>query len=130
MASPGQSGQGERATLRDVINYNPQEYISEEEMILIRSTFKNNPRLISIIRKVMVPTIADPTLPIEEINSDPFLNRDWSAMPMDEAKVLIVARQDAIKFVIGGLIKLQVMAVGSSETPMEQALRRSKDSVK
>jgi hypothetical protein len=123
-------GGGQRASLRDVINYDPQQYLTDEEMSLIRSTFQNNYKLISIIRKVMIPTIADPSLPIEEVNSDPFLNRDWSAMPMEEAKALIVARQDAIKFVIGGLIKLQVLAAGQVETPMEMALRRSKDSSK
>ena len=123
-----EQSKGERAKLADVINYQPEQYLSAAEISLIQNTFKNNQALINVVRKVFIPTISDPTLPIEEVNADPFLNRDWSAMPMDEAKALIVARQDAIKFVIGGLIKLQVLANRSTETPMEAALRRSKDS--
>ncbi len=120
--------QSQRVKLADVLNYQPEQYLNESEMSLIQSTFRGNTSLIAVLRKVMIPTIADPSLPIEEVNADPFLNRDWSAMPMEEAKALIVARQDAIKFIIGGLIKLQVLANGSNETPMETAMRRAKDS--
>lgn len=118
---------GKRASLRDVVNYEVEGNLSESEVKLIQSTFRNNKVLIGVIRKIMVPTISDPTLPIESINDDPFLNRDWSAMPMEEAKALIVARQDAIKFVIGGLIKLQVIAHQPVETEEEKAARLKKD---
>lgn len=121
---------GQRASLRDVINYKPEQYLSDDEVKSIQSTFKNNPKLIGVLRKVMIPTIADPSLPIEEVSGDVFLNRDWAAIPADEAKILTVARQDAVKFIIGGLIKLQVIANQSVETPMEAAIRRSKDSSK
>jgi hypothetical protein len=84
--------------------------------------------LIQIIRKILIPTITDASLPIEEVSSDVLSNHNWAAMPADEAKILIVARQDAIKFVIGGLIKLQVIANQKIEDAMESALRRSKDS--
>ncbi len=121
---------GERAQLRDVINYEPQQYLDEQEINLIRSTFGDNPKLIAILRKLLVPTFSDPSLPIEEISSDVWLNRDWAQVPADEAKILQVARQDAIKFIFGMLIKLQVIANSKVESEMEAALRRSKDSVK
>ena len=121
---------GQRATLKDVLNYTPQSEFSDTEMHLIQTTFRENPALIAVLRKTLIPTISDPSLPIEQVNADPFLNRDWSAMPMDEAKCLIVARQDAVKFVIGGLVRLQLLANQPVETEMEAAARRQMNSSK
>lgn len=121
----------QRASLRDVLNYNPDQYLSDEEVALIRSTFANNPKLIAVIRKVFLPTVADPSLPIEEIANDAFMaNMDFGQMAADEIKPIVMGRQDAIRFVIGGLVKLKVIAHGKEESPYAEALRRKKDSSK
>lgn len=121
-------GGGERVRLDEVLNYKPEEAISEVEMSLIQNTFRGNAALIKVLRKVLIPTISDPSLPIESVNDDPFLNRDWAAMPEQEVKAIVLARQDAIKFVIGGLIKLQIIANQPVETDKEREARLKKDS--
>lgn len=119
------------ASLSDLLNYKPEQYLSEGELSLIQSTFRNNPKLIAVLRKIFVPTIADPDLPIEQMGDDTFgAGYQWQQIPADEVKILVVARQDAIKFIMGGLIKLKIIASSSDENPMEAALRRSKDSTK
>lgn len=121
----------QRASLSDVLNYDPEQYLSDEEVALIRSTFKDNPKLMAVIRKVMLPTISDPSLPIEEISNDAFLaGLDIGAMPKEELKAIMLARQDAIKFIVGGLVKLKVFAHSREETPDEAERRRYKDSAK
>lgn len=121
----------DKTGLRDIINYQPQNYFSNDEVALIQNTFKGNSRLIGVLRKLFIPTITDPDLPIESFKNDLFFaDRNWDQMPIEEAKALIVARQDAIKFICGGLIQLQVIANTPVEDPMEEALRRQQDSSK
>lgn len=121
----------QRATLSDVLNYDPEQYLNESEVALIRSTFKDNPQLLAVIRKVMLPTISDPHLPIEEMASDALMaNLDFAALPEKEIKSIVLARQDALKFIVGGLVKLKVFAASTDETPYQKALRRKKDSSK
>lgn len=119
-----------RATLKDVINYEPAQYLSQDEMDWIQSVFKD-PRAIKIVRKLLIPTINDPELPIEQLGNDAwFAGRQWEQIPAEEAKVLMCARQDALQFIMGGLIKLTVIANQKSADPVEEAFKRSKDSVK
>lgn len=122
----------QRATLKQVVGeyYKPEEYLSEDELSLIRSTFSDN-RLVKVVRKILLPTIADPELPLEELASDTWLaGRAWAQIPAEEAKIMAVARQDAIEFIMGGLIKLKVIANQKPETEAEKAYRRTKDSAK
>lgn len=121
----------EKATLKDVLNYEPEQYITKDELALIKATFGGNEKLLQILRKVLIPTITDGGLPIEDFAKDSFIvDKDWSMIPIAEVKSLIVARQDAIKFIFGGLIKLKVMANNKSETEAEEIARRTKDSTK
>lgn len=121
----------QRASLRDVLNYDPEVYITPDEMALIKDTFKDNPKLLGVLRKVMLPTLLDPQLPLEEMANDAFLaGLDFAAMPADEVKPIVLARQDAIKFIIGGLIKLKVFAASKEESPYQAELRKKKDSNK
>lgn len=121
----------QRATLKDVLNYDPEQYLSEEEVALIRSHFNDNPKLIAVIRKLFLPTVSDPSLPLEEFASDAYLAHvEWASMPQDEIKPLMVGRTDAIKFVVGGLIKLKVIASSKEENPYQKELRRKQDSLK
>lgn len=128
MAEPNKD---QRASLKDVINYQPEKYITDDELALVRATFKDNPKLLKVIRKIMVPTVSDPELPIENMGSDFFLQgREWAQIPAEEAKILMVARQDALQFILGALIKLQVIANEGELSPIQLAEKRKKDSSK
>lgn len=119
------------ASLRDVTGYTAEKYLTDEETVLIRSAFKYNPQLLQIIRKIMLPTMSDPNLPIEEVGRDAWLvGKKWDEIPADEAKALIVARQDTIKFVLGGLVALKTIAMQEEETPEQVKLREAKNSTK
>jgi len=121
----------EPASLREVINYTADKYITDEETQLIKATFKYNPQLLNVLRKIMLPTMSDPNLPIEEIGRDAWLvGKQWDTIPAEEAKILAVARQDTIKFVIGGLIALKNIASQEEETPEEKKIRAAKNSSK
>lgn len=121
----------EKTTLSDIINYDPDTYLSLDELALIRSTFKDNPRLLKVLRKLMVPSVGNPELPVEEMGNDAWIAmRDWSQIPADEAKILMVARQEALKFIFGGIIKIKMIANSSDESPMSAQLRRKQDSTK
>lgn len=105
-----------RASLRDVINYEPETYYTPAEIAFIRSTFKGNKALFQVLRKALIPTISDPDLPLEQWSED-FLskNRNWDSIPESERNTLVVARMEALKFIVGGLIALKVLA-NSEET--------------
>jgi hypothetical protein len=123
--------EAEKATLSDIVNYQPEEYLSEGEIDLIRRTFKGNKELLKVLRKVFMPTAMDPELPIEQMGQDAWMvDKDWSALPLDEAKALMVARCDTIKFVLGGLVKLNVLANTKVETEADKKARLNKDSNK
>jgi hypothetical protein len=119
------------ATLSDIINYEPDTYLTVEDLDIIRSTFKGNKRLMRVLRKIMVPSVGDPELPVEEMGNDAWLAmRDWAQVPADEAKILMVARQEALKFIFGGFIKLKMIANSTEESPMSKDVRRKMDSTK
>lgn len=123
--------QSQRASLRDVLNYKPEQYITDDELALIRSTFKDNHKLLAVIRKVMLPTISDPDLPVEELANDVLLaGIDWQSMPSEHVKAILQGRQEAIKFIAGGIIKLKMFANSTEESPYSAELRRKKDSAK
>lgn len=117
------------ARLSDILNYEPEQHITKEEMAWIRATFQNQ-QAINIIRKVMLPYAKD--LPIEEMTNDLWFRggADWASLPEGEIKSVIVARQETIKWIMNGLIQLKMMANVPEESPDEQERRRLKDSTK
>lgn len=117
--------------LKNVLNYEVETYFSPDEIALIQNTFRNAPRLINVIRKAMIPTISDPELPLENFGDDAFMaGRAYEQIPDSEIKSIVLGRQEAIKFICGGLVKLKVIANAKPADPVEEAFRRSKDSVK
>lgn len=121
----------QRASLRDVINYEPEKYLSDDEIALIRNTFKSSPRLFHVLRKVFLPTISDPELPIEQMGDDVYLkNIDWMSMPAEHVKAVMQGRMEAVKFILGGFIQLKMLANDKVESPLQAEARRSKDSSK
>jgi hypothetical protein len=121
----------EQATLRDVINYEPEQYLSDDEVKLIQDTFRGNKKLLGVLRKVLMPTVADPDLPIEEFGKDMFLvGREYSQIPASEMKQIVLAREEAVKFICGGLISLKQIASLPIESPLDKNLKAKKDSTK
>jgi hypothetical protein len=118
-------------SLRDVINYDPDRYLQDDEVAWIQTTFRNNPKAIRTLQKIFLPAVADTMQPIEQFANDAFgAGYDFAQVPHEELKAIILARQDAIKFVAGGLIKLKLVANNKPETDQERANRKQKDSAR
>lgn len=114
------------ASLADVLNYEPEKYLSDEDMAIIK-TF--TPKHLTVIRKMMLPTVVDAELPMEEMGQDCYLTGiDWMSMPAEHAKAIMQGRTEAIKFILGGLIKLRILATGSVESPLQKEERMRKSS--
>lgn len=121
----------EQAKLKDILNYPVDSYITEQDRQIIKDHFHGNWKLLEVVRKVFMPTITDGGLPVEEMAKDMwFAGTDFAALTKDEAYVRILARQEAIKFVAGGIMSLKQIAHISEESASEKALRRAKDSAK
>lgn len=113
------SNQQQPARLKDVLNYEPDKYLSDAEMEWIRATFLKNPLAITTLRKLFLPTVYD--LPVEEMQNDIFMfGIDWRSLPNEEAKSMAAARQDAISIIMNGLVKLQMFANLPVENPDER----------
>jgi len=114
-----------------MLSYTPEQYYTDEEMKLIRKTFKDNPELLKVLRKTFIPTITDPELPLEEMAKDAMLaGKNWSQVPEMEKGKLVTARQDAIQFVAGGLIFLKNVANLKEETEEERQRKAKQNSNK
>lgn len=120
------------ARLEDVLPYTPETYLSDSDLAWIQNTFRGaDNKGVKVLRKLFLPSAFDPELPIEEIQHDAWMaDTDFRAMQNDEVKPVVLARQDAIKFVLGGLIKIKVLANQKEETAVEAAYRKAKDSDK
>lgn len=117
------------ATLQDILNYDADTYFSPEELALVKRTV--SPEFLSVLRKVLIPSIQDPQLPLEEFGKDVWMQSvDWQSMSINEIKPLVVGRQLALKFIVGGLIQLKFMANDGKESPAEKILREKKNSTK
>ena len=121
----------DKITMEDLLKGNFRPYISADDIGLIRETFKNNQRLLKVLQKVFLPSAGDSEMSPEEFGRDIWMKGvDWSQVADKEAKPLIVGRDLAIKFIMGGLIHLRELAEAKEETPTERALRLKKDSSK
>jgi hypothetical protein len=123
--------QNNQVSLRDVLNYEAEQYLSEDEIDWIRQTFKGNTKAINIIRKCFIPVMHD--LPVEELMNDVWFKGgfDPALIPENELKSIIIGRQETLKFVMGGLVNLKALAHSEQlETETEKALRKKKDSTR
>lgn len=110
--------------------YKAPERITEEEKELVRNAFKDE-RVLDILKKIFMPSYADESNPFEFSGADAFLmGRDWSTIPVDEAKALIVARQDTINWLAGGLTLIKNWLHERPETAQQIAERERKNSTK
>lgn len=121
---------GKPTKLEDIVNYQPPQRITDEDLSIIRSTFKDNDKLIMAMRRVLLPSIFDAETPPEFVGTDRWMDLDFGIMPSEQVKPIVLARQYAIKYICGGLIQLKVIANQMTETAAESALRRKTDSSK
>lgn len=121
----------QKASLKDILNYEIESYLTEADMDLIRTTFKGNTRLLQVLRKVFLPSVGDSALPIEEIGKDVWLTGlDYSMMQNEEIKSIVLARQDAIKFVAGGIMQLKYIANEEVKSKEDIEAAKAKDSTR
>ena len=119
----------DKSSLRDVINYKPEEYLTERDIALIQKSI--TPAVLTVLRKVLIPTISDPDLPIEDYGKDFFLEGiQWGTLSKEEIVPRAIARELSLKFIVGGLIKLKIISSMKKETPQEAEARKGKDSTK
>ena len=120
-------------TLKDLMgdNYEVEQYLTEDDMQIIRNVFKDK-NVLKVLRKVLLPSIADSNLPLEEaIGKDVWnVGRDWGMIPTEQIKALVLGRQEAIKFVVDGMMKLKTLAHLKEESPQQIAERLRKNSTK
>jgi hypothetical protein len=120
-------------SIKDIISYTPEEYFSDEERKLLRSTFggAQGQRLLKIVRKTLLPTVSDPDLPIEQLAKDLFMSAvDFRPMPAEEVKSVAMGLQLAVKVISGSLMQLRDLANVKEETVQEIAARRAKNSAR
>lgn len=120
----------DKPTLKEVLGYTIPEYYTADEKQFIKNTFAK-PEALKLLRKMFIPIFADPELPIEQMGKDFFLaGREWANIPADEAKILMVARQEVAKFNLGTLLEIKQIALQPDETEQEKKARLEKDSTK
>lgn len=122
-----------KAKLEDMLSYTPESYFTDDELALVRNTFHGvqGAKLLKVIRKVMLPTISDPELPVEMFGKDTWFSLvDFTSVLDEQAKSIAAAIQLSQKCVINGLIQLKQIAHIKEETPVNRQARREQDSAK
>ena len=102
--------------------------ISEQEIELIKSTFKGNEHLLKMLRKIFLPEI-EPDAPIGQ-NIDLWMTVPVSQMTPDQAIINITARNQLIQHVETQLLQLKLLAETNAKTLEEVKEQLKKDSAK
>ena len=98
-----------------------QMRITEDEMKLIRATFKGNEPLLRLMRKMFLPEL-DPGAPIGQM-IDLWMTVKIDDMTPEEAIVNLKARNTLITHVDQQLMSLRLIAQTEPETPEEAQLK-------
>lgn len=101
---------------------------SDEELTLIKKTFKGNEMLLKLLRKVFLPEY-DPNAPIGQV-IDLWMTLDLGGLSPEQSQVRLWARNSLITHIEHMLNELNILAEKKEETPAEVAARIEKDSVK
>lgn len=122
--------QPQKASLEEVLGYKLPEYYSDADKKFIRDTF-SKPEALNILRKIFLPTFSDSALPFEQMGKDFFMSgRNWENIPMDEAKVLMVARSEVAKYILGGILEIKQICMQPEESDQDKTARIEKNSTK
>lgn len=101
---------------------------TDEELQLVKNTFKGNEKLLKLLRKVFLPEY-DPEAPIGQI-IDLWMTIDLNQLPAEEAIRRIYARNTLINHIEAQIAQLNVLAEAKDETETEKKARLEKDSTK
>jgi len=109
-------------------SHGQQMRFTEEELKIIRDTFKGNDRLLKLLRKVFLPEL-DPDAPLGEM-IDIWMSVPVREMSPEDARVNILARNSLIMHLEYQLGQLKVLAE-MDENSVEKFLEnRRKNSTK
>lgn len=93
------------------LNYMPPLLFSKEEVAQLRALYSGQDnKNMELLRRVFLPTLIDPGVPVEYGANDMWMDRDFAGIPPEEVKILVLTRQELIKWVTGSLIRLRQMA--------------------
>jgi len=101
---------------------------TDEELSLIKSTFKDNERLLKLLRKCFLPEY-DVNAPIGQV-VDLWMTLDLAGLTEQEREIRIFARNGLIQHIEHQLQELNILSEMKDETPTEKEERLKKDSVK
>ena len=90
---------------------------TDEELSLIKATFKGNEKLLKLIRKVFLPPY-DPNAPIGQV-MDLWLSLPIKEMNPQDAMINMLARNELIVHVEKCLMTLDTLAEREEKTPEE-----------
>lgn len=114
------------------LNYQPKLLFSKEEVKLLKQTFGGTDnQLMTLLRKIFLPSLLDPEVPDEYMSNDLLIDIDFKPIPNEEVKSIVLARQEMIKWVRGSLVRLRQLAnQPDEESPQDKEKRLSKDRVR
>ena len=105
-----------------------QMRFTENELAIIRNTFKGNTDLLLLLRKVFLPEL-DPKAPLGQM-IDLWMSLPVKEMSAQEAQVNILARNSLIMHIEQQLMQLYALAEQENMTVDELLERNKKDSTK
>ena len=105
-----------------------QMRFTEIEIDLIKKTFKDNEKLLQIIRKVFLPEL-DPTAPLNQ-NIDLWMSIPLKQLSKEDAVIQVLARNDLISHIEMQLMQLDILANTDAKTLAEIREKIKKDSNK
>jgi len=105
-----------------------QMRFSDEELNLIKTTFRGNEKLLKLMRKVFLPEI-DPEAPLGQI-VDLWMTTNINNVSPEQAYVNILARNNLILHIEQQLIQLDILSKLDDMTVDELLERNKKNSSK
>jgi len=102
-----------------------QMRFTEDELRLIRDTFKDNDRLLKLMRKVFLPEL-DPDAPLGQV-IDLWLSLPLKEMDPRDAMVNMLARNQLIMHVEQQLMQLQALANREELTEEQKQIKEKKN---
>lgn len=109
-------------------NPGSQMRITDDELKVIKGTFRNNEPLLKILRKIFLPEL-DPNTPIGQ-NIDLWMTVNVENMTPEQALINIKARNILINHIDLQLMQLKLLAGVEEETIEQLEERMRKDSSK
>lgn len=105
------------------MDQNQQMRFTENELALIKSTFKGNTELLKLLRKVFLPYY-DPKSPYGQV-IDLWMTLDLRQLTPEQAYTRLLARNELIMHVEQQLIQLSFLAEDKSDKEKEEDQKKN-----